>query len=93
MGFQTGPEVNPIVAVAMPDRETAVIAWKMLLEAGVYLNLAIPPATPTSVCLLRTSVSAAHTPQQIDTVLDIFAHVGRQLGLLSSDRRRAGGAV
>ncbi len=93
MGFQTGPEVNPIVAVAMPDRETAVMAWKMLLESGVYLNLAIPPATPSSVCLLRTSVSAAHTPQQIDTVLDIFADVGRQLGLISTDRRRAAGAV
>lgn len=93
MGFQTGPEANPIVAVAMPDQETAVAFWKLLLECGLYLNLAIPPATPTDVCLLRTSVSAAHTPEQIDTALAIFADVGRRLGFLTSEKRRAGGVV
>ena len=77
----------------MPDQETAVIFWKMLIEAGLYLNLAIPPATPNNVRLLRTSISAAHTVQQIDTALAIFADVGRKLGFLSSDRRRAGGVV
>jgi 8-amino-7-oxononanoate synthase len=93
MGFQTGPEANPIVAVAMPNQETAVAFWKLLLESGLYLNLAIPPATPTDVCLLRTSVSAAHSPQQIDTALSIFADVGRRLGFLNSERRRAGGVA
>jgi len=93
MGFQTGPQVNPIVAVAMPDQETAVLAWKTLLESGLYLNLAIPPATPTNVCLLRTSISAAHSVEQIDTILEIFADVGRRLDLLPADRRRAGGVV
>ena len=93
MGFETGPEANPIVAVAMPNQEVAVIFWKMLLESGLYLNLALPPATPTNVRLLRTSVSAAHTTAQIDTALAIFADVGRRLGFLTSDRRRAGGAV
>ena len=93
MGFQTGPEANPIVAVTMPDQDTAVTFWKMLLEAGLYLNLAVPPATPNNLCLLRTSVSAAHTTQQIDTALSIFADVGGKLGFLRSDRRRAGGAL
>ena len=93
MGFQTGPEANPIIAVAMPDQETAVAFWKLLLASGLYLNLAIPPATPTDVCLLRTSVSAAHTPEQIDTALAKFAEVGRRLGFLSSEKRRAGGVA
>jgi 8-amino-7-oxononanoate synthase len=93
MGFQTGPEANPIVAVAMPNQEVAVAFWKLLLESGLYLNLAIPPATPSDVCLLRTSVSAAHTTAQIDTALAIFADVGRRLGFLSSDKRRAGGVA
>src|SRR5579863_3625048 len=89
MGFQTGPEPNPIVAVAMPNQEMAVAFWKLLLESGLYLNLAIPPATPSDVCLLRTSVSAAHTAAQIDTALSLFADVGARLGFLSSDKRRA----
>jgi len=93
LGFETGPEANPIVAVAMPNQEVAVVFWKMLLESGLYLNLALPPATPTNVRLLRTSVSAAHSVAQIDTALAIFADVGRRLGFLTSDRRRAGGAV
>ena len=93
MGFQTGPEANPIVAVAMPNQEIALTFWKMLLESGLYLNLAVPPATPGNVCLLRTSVSAAHTTQQIDAALEIFADVGRRLGFLQNDRRRMGGAT
>jgi len=93
LGFQTGPEPSPIIAVAMPDRDTAVMFWKMLLEAGLYLNLAVPPATPTQTCLLRNSVSAAHTVQQIDAALAIFAEVGRELGVITADRRRAGGVV
>ena len=93
MGFQTGPEANPIVAVAMPDQETALRFWKLLLDAGLYLNLALPPATPTNTCLLRASVSAAHTPQQIDTALGCFAEVGQALGFLQADRRRVGGAL
>ena len=93
MGFQTGPEANPVVAVAMPNTEMAVLFWKMLLDKGLYLNIAIPPATPTNVSLLRSSVSAAHTTQQIDTALELFADVGRQLGFLTADRRRAGGVV
>jgi len=93
MGFETGPEPNPIVAVAMPDQETAVMFWKMLIEGGVYLNLALPPATPSNVRLLRSSVSAAHTTAQIDTALDVFAETGRSLGFLTSGRRRAAGAL
>jgi 8-amino-7-oxononanoate synthase len=93
MGFQTGPEPNPIIAVTMPDQLTAGVFWKMLLESGLYINLAVPPATPANASLLRTSISAAHTIQQIDTALDIFADVGRKLGFLQSDRRRAAGAL
>jgi 8-amino-7-oxononanoate synthase len=93
LGFTTGPQANPIVAVVMPDQEIAVIFWKMLLESGLYINLALPPATPSNAPLLRTSISAAHTTKQIDMALEIFAQVGRNLQCLPADRRRAGGVV
>ncbi len=89
MGFQTGPEANPIVAVAMPDRETAIACWNALLLGGLYLNLALPPATPNNTPLLRSSVSAAHTTEQIDAALDLFEKVGREFGLLPAPARRA----
>ena len=93
LGFQTGPEINPVVAVAMPNQKTAGVFWKMLLDSGLYINLAVPPATPSNASLLRSSVSAAHTTAQIDEALEIFAEVGRKLGFLPSDRRRVAGAL
>ena len=91
LGFTTGPKPSPIVAVVMPDMPTALTMWNALLQGGVYLNLALPPATPNNRPLLRTSVSAAHTPEQIDQVLDVFEWVGRELGVLQVEGQRASG--
>jgi 8-amino-7-oxononanoate synthase len=91
LGYTTGPRVSPIVAVVMPDMPTALGMWNALLAGGVYLNLALPPATPNNRPLLRTSVSAAHTPEQIDEVLAIFEWVGREAGVLPRASQRASG--
>jgi 8-amino-7-oxononanoate synthase len=88
LGFQTGPTASPIVAITMPDQESAIGMWNMLLQNGVYLNLALPPATPDSRPLLRTSVSAAHTDEQIEKVLTVFAEVGAALGVIDTPRKR-----
>lgn len=82
LGFETGPEANPVVAVTMPTKEMAMIFWATLLQSGIYLNLALPPATPNGVSLLRSSVSAAHTDAQIDQVLATFEAIGREHGIL-----------
>jgi len=91
MGFQVGPECNPIVAVAVSDPPLALAMWKALLDNGVYLNLALPPATPDSRPLLRSSISAAHTDAQINQVLAVFADVGQAFGLIPAPRQRASG--
>jgi 8-amino-7-oxononanoate synthase len=52
-----------------------VAAWRRLLEIGVYVNLVLPQATPNGRPLLRVSVSAAHTGEQITTVADAFAKI------------------
>lgn len=75
LGFMLGPEPSPVVAVIVPTREQVLLAWKQLLEHGVYVNLVLPPGAPQGVCLLRCSVSAAHTPAQIDTILRQFAAI------------------
>jgi 8-amino-7-oxononanoate synthase len=80
-GFPLGPEANPIIAIRVPGRELAVAFWNRLLEAGVYVNLALPPATPEGQSLLRTSVSAVHSAEQIDQAVATIAAVGRSLGL------------
>jgi len=87
MGYSVGPHASPITAVEMPDQATAVGMWNALLQNGVYLNLAIPPATPENKSLLRSSVSAAHTTAQIDAVLSVFEQLGQEFGLLPNRRR------
>jgi 8-amino-7-oxononanoate synthase len=87
-GFAVGPEPNAIVALQMPDKEVAVRFWNRLLDQGVYANLALPPATPGSLSLIRCSISAAHSDAQIDTALSIMIAVGRELGILNAETRR-----
>ncbi len=72
---------SPVVAVRLADERSAVAAWNRLLESGVYVNLALPPGTPGGLCLLRCSVSAAHSAAQIDEACSRFARVTEELGL------------
>ena len=61
LGFKLGSDVSPVVAVVVPDPQTAITLWRGLMEAGVYVNVALPPATPFGYSLLRASLCAAHT--------------------------------
>jgi 8-amino-7-oxononanoate synthase len=73
LGFQLGAPANAVVAVLVGDKVEALRFWDHLLKQGVYVNLMVPPATPSNESLLRCSVSAAHTLQQIDAICAAFA--------------------
>ncbi len=77
LGYDLSPQVSPVIAINVGERENALAMWKKLFDRGVYVNLVMPPATPNSKCLLRCSVSAAHTRAQLDIVLDAFANFER----------------
>jgi len=72
MGFELGPEIGPVIAVNAGEKENALFMWQALFDQGIYVNVVFPPATPNSSCLLRCSVSAAHSREQIQAVLDAF---------------------
>ena len=80
-GFTLGPQVSPIVSVAMPEVPTAVAFWNMLLDRGVYVNLTLPPATPMGSALLRCSLTAAHEPAQVEAAAAHFIASAAALGL------------
>ncbi len=84
MGYVLGTEMpqSAIIAVMLPDQEQAVATWQALLEAGVYVNVARPPATPNGMFLLRCSLSAGHTDAQVEQVLDSFKTAGELTGVL-----------
>jgi len=71
-GYLLGAEVGPIIAAMIPTKEMALSMWQGLLEQGIYVNLMIPPATPNGESLLRCSISAAHTPKQIESIIQGF---------------------
>ncbi|MGY8962882.1 MAG: serine palmitoyltransferase [Rhodospirillales bacterium] len=85
IGFTLGGDISPVVAVVAPDAETGVSFWRGLMDGGVYVNLALPPATPQNFTLLRCSLCAAHTIEQIDRIIEVFADVADSLGMLPAE--------
>jgi 8-amino-7-oxononanoate synthase len=84
MGFRLGTDTpqSAIVAVILEDQEQAVAMWQTLIEAGLYVNVARPPATPSGTFLLRCSLCAEHTPAQIERVLTMFRAAGQAVGVI-----------
>ena len=85
-GFALGPVASPIVAVRLGDPETAAAMWDRLLGMGLYVNLALPPATPGGQSLLRTSVSAAHSTAQVDRAVAVIVAASEEMGLVGARR-------
>lgn len=76
LGYRLGSEeAGPVAAIILPDRASALQHWRGLLEAGVYANLMIPPATPSGLNLLRISLSAAHTDEDVDSIVAALAGI------------------
>ena len=73
LGFAVSPQVSPVIAVTIGERDQAISWWNELMRRGAYVNLVMPPASPTSDSLLRCSVSAAHSNEQIDRIIEAFA--------------------
>ncbi len=67
--------VTPIVPVVVGDDWKAVLLWRALYDAGVFVNVALHPAVPPAGALLRTSVMATHERATLDAALERFASV------------------
>lgn len=84
LGFKLGTETpqSAIIAVIMPDLEKGAMMWEALLKEGLYVNLARPPATPAGMTLLRCSLCAEHTADQVQTILGMFERAGKAIGII-----------
>jgi 8-amino-7-oxononanoate synthase len=84
LGFPLGTETpqSAIIAVIMPDLERGAMMWEALLKEGLYVNLARPPATPAGMTLLRCSLCAEHTAEQVQDVLGRFERAGKAVGII-----------
>lgn len=83
-GFNMGTNgESPIAAIIVDDQQLSIAFWGEMIKEGVYVNLALPPATPNGYNLMRCSLSAAHSFEQIDFMLEKFELVGKRLGVIS----------
>lgn len=70
LGYRVGSETpGPVAALVFAERDLAIAHWQGLLDAGVYTNLMIPPATPSGLNIVRISLSAAHSDQDLDRII------------------------
>ena len=84
LGFTLGTETpqSAIIAVIMPDLERGAGMWEALLHEGLYVNLARPPATPAGMTLLRCSLCAEHSAEQVQTIIGMFERAGKAVGII-----------
>ena len=84
LGFDLGTESpqSAIIAVLMPDLERGAAMWEALLKEGLYVNLARPPATPANMTLLRCSLCAEHSAEQVEKISAMFERAGKATSII-----------
>ena len=83
MGYRIGEHDSAVVPVIIGDTEKVLYMWKMLFEAGVFVNAFIRPGVPPGLEMLRTSYMATHEDEHLDKILNVFSEVGKKVGAIS----------
>jgi len=81
-GFTLKPGQHPIIPVKLGDAALAGRMSEMLLDRGIYVIGFSFPVVPQGQARIRTQVSAAHTPEQLEQAARAFAEVGKELGVI-----------
>jgi 7-keto-8-aminopelargonate synthetase-like enzyme len=82
LGFDIGPTQTPIVPVLIGTLENTFYFWRQLFDAGVFTNPVVPPAVPPDECRLRASLMATHTEEQVESALETFGRIGKEMGVI-----------
>ena len=78
LGFDTGLSQTPIIPLYIRDNIKTLTLTKMLLDEGVFVNPVVSPAVSKDNTLIRFSLMATHTKEQVDTALEKFERVGKK---------------
>jgi len=81
-GFDLLPGTHPIIPVMLYDAQKAQDMAARLLDEGIYVIGFSYPVVPDGQARIRTQMSAAHTPDQIDAAIAAFTKVGKDLGVV-----------
>ncbi len=87
-GFDTGETVTPIIPIFIRDDYKTFHITKLLLEEGVFVNPVCSPAVASSSSMLRFSLMASHTFEQIDEAVAKIHKCAKQLGIFELAAQR-----
>jgi len=81
-GFDTGKSETPIIPLFIRDDIKALMLTQILLTEGVFVNPVVSPAVPKEDCLIRYSLMATHTKEQVEISIEKITKVAKSLGIL-----------
>jgi len=93
IGFDIGTTQTPIVPILIGSEKKAFLFTKQLYDAGIFTTPAIYPAVRYGESIVRTSYMATHTDEELDYVLEVFAKLGKELGIFEDAAYREKGKV
>ncbi len=87
-GFDTGHSVTPIIPLLIRDDYKTFQLTKMALDQGVFVNPVVSPAVPSTSSLIRYSLMATHTREQIDQSISVLKTISEQIGVFDNTESR-----
>ncbi len=81
LGFNVPQGETAIIPIAI-DEKIGMEMWQELYDRNIFVNIFIPPATPTGTCIIRNSVMATHEQNHLDYLIETYEYVGRKLGVI-----------
>jgi len=81
LGFNTGQSETPIIPVVVKESKTALEFSARLFEHGIFVSAIRPPTVPPGTARLRITVTAAHTEEDVETLLNTMERIGKDLCL------------
>ena len=82
MGYDTATSCTPIIPVIIGDNDKVLLMRRMLFDEGIFVNPVVSPAVPKNKTLVRVSLMATHTFDQIDFALEKFKEIGKKLDII-----------
>lgn len=82
LSFDIKPGIHPIIPIMLYDDKLAVKMAKRFKKEGVYVKDFSYPVVPKGQARIRVQISAAHSKEDLDFVLEKFAKVGRELRVI-----------
>ncbi len=82
-GFDLGPTESPILPIYVRDNHKTFLVTKQLQDDGIFVNPVVSPAVPSDSSLLRFSLMATHTFEQIEEAIEKIAKAFKEVGVTS----------